>query len=356
MLSTLLFVPAVECKIDERLIYAVIAGLFQAGKMLEGSLIDAGANNGATACTFALLDSHRTVHAIEPMPQNIEYMTREYRLPNLAPLHGGLGGRDEEMSLSVPKGQLRRVGGQVHNMKQGKATHPDKERVLIKFPVYRVDTLFFDGAWKGERLAFAHFDVEGSEVEVLAGAARTIARDQPVFTVEAMVNTRATGPTGAIALLRAVEKLGYDAFLIEESCGTPVDCRNILCLPRSRAHSFMNVPVLDVAVIGRRLLAVNESTITSQAYPCCNYGGECCPVGGARGTCCSAHAVAKWLKSQTAHTRGVSGVALRSEASRLGFMSHARMMAFQAAEQAFWNPAAPYSGPAHAKYAHAMSA
>ena len=32
------------------------------------------------------------------------------------------------------------------------------------------------------------------------------------------------------------ESLGYDAFVVDETCGFNLDCRNALFLPRARAH------------------------------------------------------------------------------------------------------------------------
>ena len=59
-----------------------------------------------------------------------------------------------------------------------------------------------------------------------------------------------------LALLRRVDALGYRAFLIEEVCGFPFDCRNVLCLPAERQADFANSPVLDALVASRRLFAV----------------------------------------------------------------------------------------------------
>ena len=76
------------------------------------------------------------------------------------------------------------------------------------FRVLRLDDMFApSGAWAHEKLAFAHFDVEGSELDVLQGAREVIARDRPVFTCEV-----ATGMTDyAQNLLDEIAFLGYEA-------------------------------------------------------------------------------------------------------------------------------------------------
>lgn len=93
------------------------------------------------------------------------------------------------------------------------------------FPVWRVDDLFFGGAWTAERLAFAHWDVEGNEAAVVAGAARTLERDRPLLTVEVVLfaqeqHHRGGWQVDAGGLLRSLsQRHDYAAFVVEESCG-----------------------------------------------------------------------------------------------------------------------------------------
>lgn len=95
---------------------------------------------------------------------------------------------------------------------------------LQSFPVLRVDDLFFGGAWMTERLAFAHWDVEGNEAAVVAGAARTLARDRPLLTVEVVLFAQEHHSGGwqvdAAGLLRSLlHRHDYATFVVEESCG-----------------------------------------------------------------------------------------------------------------------------------------
>ena len=112
--------------------------------------------------------------------------TFQPRLPNLLPMQGGLGSRSATVRLPVaqsklPAGTSSQVAG-VGNMRPaGNASG--------NLHVYRLDELFVEH-WPGERLGFAHFDVEGAEADVLEGAANVIRRDRPVFTVEVFVHNR----------------------------------------------------------------------------------------------------------------------------------------------------------------------
>ena len=50
-----------------------------------------------------------------------------------------------------------------------------------------------------------------------------------MFTVEVHPHNK---PNETAALLQEIWLLGYRSFLVEEQCGVPVDCRNLLNLPR----------------------------------------------------------------------------------------------------------------------------
>lgn len=128
-----------------------------------------------------------------------------------------------------------------------------------KLPIRRIDSLF-----SNETLGFAHFDMEGGELDTLKGAAATIRRDQPVLTVELFVHK---DKSYREQLLRLISDLGYSTYMVDEVCGWNLDCRNLLCLPRTRfAHT--NSHTLNLAVGSRALLGpIHSDTIA--AAVCC---------------------------------------------------------------------------------------
>ena len=67
--------------------------------------------------------------------------------------------------------------------------------------MFTVDRLFAN-----RKLAFAHWDVEGWEDKVLAGAKRTLRRDRPPFVIEthSQVNQRPHDATVAFAAAASV--------------------------------------------------------------------------------------------------------------------------------------------------------
>ena len=182
----------------------------------------------------------------------------------------------------------------------GTADSPRAEKHSSKRIGFRVFTLddLFRTQWGAERLGFAHLDLEGSESAALRGAEATIWRDRPVLTTEAQMNTQ-PAKTGELLLL--LERLGYDTHVVDEECGVPRGCRNMISLPRGRAPE-------GAAIAQAWLRAQIDEGIVSAAvdvrtYPCCQAavrgGGDapCCPPTwseSAANQCCSMSAVYRW--------------------------------------------------------------
>ena len=88
--------------LHERVFRRIVAEIFATtGLLRHGSIIDAGANNGQEACYYAALQPNRSVHAIEPLQQNVDFMLARYQPshPNLRPLLGGLGSENTVVSI-----------------------------------------------------------------------------------------------------------------------------------------------------------------------------------------------------------------------------------------------------------------
>src|SRR5262249_58883080 len=96
---------------------------------------------------------------------------------------------------------------------------------------------------------FIKVDVEGSEREVLDGAAATIARDRPALLLELLSGTHADPGAYAAAICA---DFGYDAVIVQHgekipalpaiaalgkntSWGTEIESRNVLFVPRQAA-------------------------------------------------------------------------------------------------------------------------
>ena len=132
----------IACKVSshEPLFIRLVTYLLTANIVGLGSIVDCGAHRGGESCLYAQTAPDRTVHAVEPMPRNVRELTRLATvLPNIQPLHGGLGSSDRTASLS---------GSQTSSM----LTRVNKRPTVANgstagtFRIHRLDSLF-DGPW-----------------------------------------------------------------------------------------------------------------------------------------------------------------------------------------------------------------
>ena len=237
----------------------------------QGSILDVGAQFGEQACHFAKLNPHRKVYALDPSPSQVEAIASKFAkdLPNLIVKNVGVGG--------TPGTGVANDG--FTGMKPGE-----------KYTILTMDNLFFD---RFEPLAFAHIDVEGRELEVLHGGNKTIQAYKPVFTAELRVHQN---PEYSRQLLDYINKIGYDAYVIDEVCGWPhMDYRNLICFPRSRMDYMEFSDAFNFAMATEAIIPVNSKTIFDKVYPCCALGGTCCPYNSTDDKrCCHEKSMRKW--------------------------------------------------------------
>ena len=205
---------------NDPVLSGLIHGLFAEGNVPPGSIADAGANDGFEACGYAKLAPGRLVHAIDPLPANARWIRTVYAaLPNLRTHTGGLGRRTTKVAL--PPGGMRTAGKQVD---ASELTREIGAGGGPKVQMWRLDDLL-----QNESLGFAHFDVEGGELDLLHGAAGIIGRSRPIFTAEVHLDVL---PRYTRRLLSFLDGLGYHSYVVHEPCGARSDCRNLLNLPR----------------------------------------------------------------------------------------------------------------------------
>ena len=172
---------------------------------------------------------------------NIELIRRSYsNISNLLPLHGALGSQRRTVTM---KGAGSRAGNsaQLSNVfKQPSVDATANKDRRDTFEVFTLDELF-SNEWTGERLAFGHFDVEGSEADVLRGASAILRRgmqslglkpetsrsplyllltfgphtDRPTFVVEVHVLQAAATKE----LMDLIMALDYQPFIVAERPG-----------------------------------------------------------------------------------------------------------------------------------------
>jgi FkbM family methyltransferase len=200
-----------------------------------GTAVDVGANQGFFA--YALSEVADRVVAFEPNPDYALFA--RIMLRGRAEVHRlALADKAGRATFRVP---IDHDGTVLHLAGSLKGTH-------AQFPrnrTYAVEVRTLD-SFALTDVRFIKVDVEGSEREVLDGAAATIARDRPALLLELLSGTHADpgGYTAAIC-----DAFGYDAFIVQHaeqipalpaiaalgkntSWGTEIESRNVLFLPR----------------------------------------------------------------------------------------------------------------------------
>ena len=245
-----------RCKVSawEPQLQRLVKAIFAEGLLRNGSIVDSGAHLGGESCFFAELDSARTVHAIEPLLDNVKHIRSTYAdRVNLRPLHGALGRVDKWVDGSL----VQRSSGQMleglneESAATGSPHQYSDNASVISFRMHRLDELFFR-SWPSERLAFAHFDVEGSELDLLMGGSAVLRRDRPIFTAEVMIHRSESYNQRMLAML---DKLAYRAYLVPEQCGLPYDCRNLICMPREKPLRLTSLVATTVQILNASMLA-----------------------------------------------------------------------------------------------------
>lgn len=278
---------------------AILIGLLEEGRLGNGSVLDAGASLGHESCAFAESAASRRVHALDPSPHNVKFMRSMYageQRPNLLPRVAALG---ENLTRLKVKYQVQ--GNQHFTVFP---THAIPWNQSGGLEVLTIDDLF--GEY--EQLALMHLDLEGSELPVLKGSTRTIEISRPVVATELFVHK---DPMYSSALLDFMEARGYRSYLIDEVCGHPVDCRNLIHFPIELRDRLTGSPILNLALSSRVMLPVTSHSISKLAFPCCKPGGDCCPAGAVRTgkrDCCSTGSVYRWMcQHSTRPPFGVEG-------------------------------------------------
>lgn len=217
-------------------------------------VIDAGANVGAHTLALASCAAGRDggrsgeVFAYEPQPEIFQLLAANCVLNevvNVRLYNEGCGPRRGEIEIGEPDYAASLNFGGLSL--RGLASHASARR-------RRVQVRPLDETYDGARLRLIKIDVEGMEADVLAGAARIVARFRPTLYVENDVRERSA------ALIAAIWALGYDAWWHVAPLFTAANfrgrtdnifgraaCFNMLCLPRETPRPVMGLALVTDA-------------------------------------------------------------------------------------------------------------
>lgn len=161
--------------------------------------VDVGANKGVY--TYFLSRYSRHVHAYEPNPKILRLLRRSARARNVTISGVALSDTSGEAVLSIPKS-----GDGFSNQRATlRADAPgDSGRI-------RVTTRRLDDEPVGE-VGFIKIDVEGFEMEVLAGARETIRRHRPAMLIEIEEIHLGSPIAGTLS---TIEAMGYRGMFLQ---------------------------------------------------------------------------------------------------------------------------------------------
>jgi len=200
----------------ELAVQSAIKELLQPGM----TFYDIGANVGFFSVIAAHL-SRGTVVCFEPLAENIQHIQHNAALNQLKSLvirSEALGGEDGEAIFNVSAvkswGKLATVGS------------PAQQVGDITVPLRRLDTIIRESDLPQPGLI--KIDVEGAEVDVLAGASKTLMSSRPILLIELH------GTNEAIA--NQLEELRYQGHVLGSTASITQSPWNahVLALPRER--------------------------------------------------------------------------------------------------------------------------
>ena len=161
--------------------------------------LDVGANDGSFV--HFLRSRSKTVHAFEPMPEQVATLHRKFRGGNVI-IHPMALSREAgtiELHLPVVDGVV--VTGCATVATDAAAGYPSRHSVSV-----RMDTL--DNVYRGDA-GFIKIDVEGHQQAVLDGAVETFRRCRPRALVEIIEEMSPGGFGQATAFFDALAYRGY---------------------------------------------------------------------------------------------------------------------------------------------------
>jgi len=256
----------------EIIFVSLIAGLLREPDLIpNGAILDVGAQFGEQAAHMAYLSHNRQVYAVDPSSSNVLEIQKRYgNFSNLIIVRAGMG----------------RTTGQLSASRSGKFGNMDSTEMVR---IETLDSLF------GRKIALglAHLDVEGKELDLLKGGNETISQNHPIITTEVLVHGDPKYTKDLLTYLQTTLK--YDSYMVDEVCGSRMDYRNLINVPRALSPKLVFSDSFQLALAAEVIHRVTPDNIFKLVYPCCEKGGSCCLT---ERHCCTEPIVTKYLEKQ----------------------------------------------------------
>lgn len=180
----------------------------------HGVFLDVGANAGMSALSFRIYDRTRPIVSVEPNPYHVHDLRFVQRLAKPMTFHTiAAGARQETLELFVPVFRGVPLTAEASVVRENVYRSPSLRAQLgermdssdfdvrpVSVPAYPLDELRLEPA-------LVKIDVQGTEMNVLAGMRQTVARCRPVLMIE----------TPGEDVRRFLSVLGYTAFTYDRA-------------------------------------------------------------------------------------------------------------------------------------------
>ena len=178
-------------------------------KMLGGSAIDIGANNGLY--TLMLANAANRIIAFEANP-DLAGSLRSVSPVNVQIENCAVSDAPGSLNLKIP----RIAGVQNTGMATVSRSNTFDTQSVESIDEISVQAITLDDYVRNMKIhdvSFIKIDVEGFEKEVLDGAMQTIKTEQPILLIETEIRHKAD----VAGLFKALEDIGYSALMVNES-------------------------------------------------------------------------------------------------------------------------------------------
>lgn len=203
-------------------------------KIINGNIIDSGAWIGDNSIPWALNCPSHIIYAIDPSPNNINYIQKMIKINNIKNL------KTIEYALNDKNGIIGTNDNIDHcSFKNGGGT---------KIESVNLDYLYEEKVI--DNISYIHLDVEGLEFNVIKGSEKIIEKFKPIIVFE-----QHTEIDNYIELSKFLKKYEYDIYIIDEISGSRTDCRNFIAFPKyiqidcEKINSYINKKVLSKVII-----------------------------------------------------------------------------------------------------------
>ncbi len=169
----------------------------------ESCVLDVGGHAGRHALVFIDEIGCRQVTIFEPLPQQRQQLERRFaRNPRVRVLPFALSSESGRRDFIVNQAAPEESG-----LRERLYNDPGTKRLqTIAVEVSTLDAL---GDQLGERIDYIKIDTEGAEIDILRGAARTLARHQPIVSVEYGLSSYRAYGHDRMTLYETATELGY---------------------------------------------------------------------------------------------------------------------------------------------------